>query len=359
MARDLASRRTLRSRNLLSKPTPVKTLAILAVAMENAVNIHFQHHFDGVFDMHESLRIHGYTSVMSQTEHCEPPANENPTCQDLLAASDPWHWLTNAPDREIPLLTSVLLIAKDEYPSLDLPACLARFEAWQVQLASRLAPGGEVVDSLRALNHFLFEELGFSGNFMDFYDPRNSFLNDVFERKLGIPISLSVLYVALGRSLGMAVEGVSFPGHFLVSVAIEGGVIVIDPFQRGKSIGSHELKLRARAAGAGDDFEESHLASLLAPATHRGILVRMLYNLKASFLERKDTLRALRICHRLVQLTGSDFERRDRGMLYLEMGAGAAASADLRHYLNENPKADDADAVQAALVQAQLLPRGG
>jgi regulator of sirC expression with transglutaminase-like and TPR domain len=294
---------------------------------------------------------------MRQTDLSEPPTQENPSCQIVLQASDPWHWLTNAPDREIPLLTSVLLIAKDEYPGLDVPACLARFDAWQVLLSSRLEPGAEIVDSLRKLNHFMFEELGFSGNFMDYYDPRNSFLNDVFERKLGIPISLSVLYVALGRSLGMPVDGVSFPGHFLVSVAIDGGVIVIDPFQRGKSIGSHELKLRARAAGVGDEFEESQLFELLAPATNRAMLVRMLYNLKASFLERKDTLRALRICHRLVQLTGSDLERRDRGMLYLEMGAGAAASADLRHYLDENPKAEDAEAVQAAMVSAQLLPR--
>ena len=348
----------LRSEHGLSKPTRGKTPTIPPAWRENALNIHFQRYFFDIFGMHCNARIYGYTSTMSPTDLSEPPANDNPTCQVLLAASDPWHWLTHAPDREIPLLTSVLLIAKDEYPSLDLPACLARFDSWQAQLQSRLVPGGEVVDSLRALNHFLFEELGFSGNFMDFYDPRNSFLNDVFERKLGIPISLSVLYVALGRSLGMAVEGVSFPGHFLVSVAIEGGVIVIDPFQRGKSIGKNELKLRARAAGASDEFEESQLAHWLAPTTHRGILVRMLYNLKASFLERKDTLRALRICHRLVQLTGSDLERRDRGMLYLEMGAGAAASSDLRHYLNENPKAIDADAVQAALVQAQMLPRG-
>jgi regulator of sirC expression with transglutaminase-like and TPR domain len=277
----------------------------------------------------------------------------------LLQRQDPWDWLATAQDDDIPLLAAVLLIAKDEYPTLDVDAYMQRFIDWQSQLAARLGPDFDVIEALKQLNYFLFEELGFSGNVMDFYDPRNSFLNDVIERKLGIPISLAVLYVEFGRSVGVKAQGVSFPGHFLVRVPVKDGVIVIDPFHRGKSIGSHELQLRARRAGAGDDVDERSLFELLAPASHRAILIRMLHNLKGAYLERKDTVRALRVCHRLVQLNSDEpSERRDRGLLYLEMGAGNAASADLRAYLEHAADASDVDQVQDALVRAQLLPRG-
>ena len=254
--------------------------------------------------------------------YVKPPAH-------IFVQPDPWRWLCEAQDDQISLLDASLLIAMDEYPTLDVAAVRSQFA--QLAQAADIAADGqsEPLARLKSLNHFLFETQGFTGNFLDYYNPRNSYLNDVLERKLGIPISLAVIYIELGRSLGVDLSGVSFPGHFLVRVPVEGGLIIIDPFNRGKSIG----------------------------ADNKTVLIRMLNNLKSLYRGEKDSVRALRVVHRLVQMTGSVYERRDRGLLYIELGAHYAAHADLSAYLAAHPNASDAADVRIALVAAQSGPK--
>ena len=275
----------------------------------------------------------------------------------IFVQPDPWRWLCEAQDEEISLLDASLLIAMDEYPTLDVAAVRSQFA--ELAQAADLAAGGhsEPLARLKSLNHFLFETHGFTGNFLDYYNPRNSYLNDVLERKTGIPISLAVIYIELGRSLGVDLSGVSFPGHFLVRVPVEGGLIIIDPFNRGKSIGADELKFRASGSGEIEAPSQDELFQMLTPCDNKTVLIRMLNNLKSLYRGEKDSVRALRVVHRLVQMTDSLYERRDRGLLYIEVGAYYAARADLAAYLAAHPNAADAVDVRLALVAAQSGPK--
>jgi regulator of sirC expression with transglutaminase-like and TPR domain len=285
------------------------------------------------------------------------PASDQAFGLALLNHADPWHWLAQADDADIPLFEASILIALDEYPSLDVQAVRAKFDALVAQASDLASHVQQPLDRLKSLNQFLFDTQGFSGNFLDYYNPRNSYLNDVLDRKLGIPISLAVLYVEIGRSLGVDLAGVSFPGHFLVRLPVDGGLIIIDPFNRGKSIGSAELKYRASSNGGHEELSEDELFQLLAPCENKAVLVRMLYNLKTLYQNSNDHERALRVVHRLVQLTNAPQERRDRGMLYLAIGALHAARVDLAAYLASHPNASDEHEVRIALMQAQQGPR--
>lgn len=271
----------------------------------------------------------------------------------LGTRNDPWGWLRQSDPAELPLFEAGLLMACDAYPDLDPERYLHRFDAHVETLQADAVTAASAIDGLRLLNRYLFEQQGFSGNFLDYYDPRNSYLHEVLDRKLGIPISLSVLYMELGQRLGLKLEGVSFPGHFLVRLPVDGGLIVLDPFHGGKSVGAEELKLRARNVLGQESLTDADLRGLLGPAERRDVLVRMLGNLKGIYSQRDEPERALTVCDRLVQLTGDIGERRDRGFLYQAVGAHAAAAVDLEAYLKARTRADDADAVRAALIDAR------
>src|SRR4029079_14604952 len=153
-----------------------------------------------------------------------------------------WERLAARAD-ETGLAEGALLIAAEEYDNLDVGDYLRRVDAMGTTLRQRPREDISTSDALVALNRYVFEELGFSGNADDYYDPRNSYLNDVIDRKLGIPITLSVVYMEVGRRVGLPLEGVSFPGHFLVRVQVRGGVLVLDPFAGG--LPQSEADLRA------------------------------------------------------------------------------------------------------------------
>jgi regulator of sirC expression with transglutaminase-like and TPR domain len=271
----------------------------------------------------------------------------------LGTRNDPWGWLRQADPAALPLFEAGLLMACDAYPDLDPERYLHRFDAHVKTLQADAVTAASAIDGLRLLNRYLFEQQGFSGNFLDYYDPRNSYLHEVLDRKLGIPISLSVLYMELGQRLGLKLEGVSFPGHFLVRLPVDGGLIVLDPFHGGKSVGAEELKLRARNVLGQESLSDADLRGLLGPAERRDVLVRMLGNLKGIYSQRQEPERALTVCDRLVQLTGNIEEQRDRGLLYQAVGAHAAAVRDLEAYLKARSRAGDADAVRAALIDAR------
>src|SRR4051812_26816935 len=136
-------------------------------------------------------------------------------------------------DARIDLARACLMIAQDAYPELDLERYLGEIERMALRLRSRLPQANGAEERIVALNEFLFGELGFRGNAGDYYDPRNSYLNEVIERRTGIPITLAVLYMELGRRIGLPLQGVSFPGHFLVRLRLRGGTLVLDPFAGG------------------------------------------------------------------------------------------------------------------------------
>jgi len=262
-----------------------------------------------------------------------------------------WLHLRSARDEEIPLFASALLIAKDEYPLL----ADADYETRLRQHARRLR---KIVDrddapaaQLRSLNNFLFEELGFSGDDQDYYDPRNSYLNEVLDRRLGNPISLAVIQMEFARRLGVPLQGISFPGHFLVRLPLDEGIVVLDPYQKGRSLDAAELRKRARAHTDSHDIDDSRLARMLEPASHRAILTRMLRNLKGVYVEREQWDKALRCCDRLLTLDAHQpTEYRDRGRCYLELGHARAAREDWRRYLALMPQAEDADTVTLQLA---------
>jgi len=264
---------------------------------------------------------------------------------------NPWAVLRNANDADIPLFATALLIAKDEYPELDSSAYESRIQAYSRSLDKFVRSAESEAAQLRSINNFLFDELGFSGDDKNYYDPRNSYLNDVLDRRLGNPISLAVVQIELAQRLGVPLQGISFPGHFLVRLPLEEGIVVLDPYQKGRSLDAAELRQRARAHTDSHEIDDTRLARMLEPASHRAILTRMLRNLKGLYMDGKQWDKALRCCDRLLTIDShQSAEYRDRGHCYFELGHVRAAREDLRRYLALMPQADDADTIELQLA---------
>ena len=250
------------------------------------------------------------------------------------------------PDQCINLAEAALVIAQEEYPGLDLAAYLQRLDELAASVRADVRPGLAPAEQIARLNHFLFVESGFSGNNDDYYDPRNSFLNDVLDRRTGIPITLSVVYSEVAQRLDLPVYGVSFPGHFLVKYVGE-QEIIIDAFF-GTVIGTDECAQRLRGIyGDGARLDRG----LLRPATAREILARMLSNLKQVYVQQNDFVRALACVDRIL-LVAPDTPRelRDRGILYQRLECYTAALQDFERYLRLAP--DD----EAAHLIRDLMP---
>jgi regulator of sirC expression with transglutaminase-like and TPR domain len=264
-----------------------------------------------------------------------------------------WPALSSLDDDALPLLATALLIARDEYPHID-PG------QYDALLQSHVEDVSEEIDSLeswplkiQAINRHLFEELGYAGNTDEYYDPRNSYLNEVFDRRLGNPISLALVQMEVARRLGVPLDGVSFPGHFLVRLPVDDGVLVMDPFNRGRPLDVDELRDRASPHLGGEAPDDSALARILDPASHRAMLARMLRNLHGVYAEGGDWERAARSADRILRLTPDNTEAlRDRGLAYLHMGHHHGARQDLERYLRKNPDAPDASTLHARLVDA-------
>ena len=268
-----------------------------------------------------------------------------------------WRRIAGMRDEDVSLAEGALWIAASEYPGLAIDDYLACLHDMAAKLRGRLRADIATAEKLMALNHYLFDELGFSGNSDDFYDPRNSFLNEVIERRVGIPITLGVIYIEIGRRIGLGLHGVSFPGHFLVKCALRDGVVVLDPYSRGVSLDADELQQRLRAAGSPGDVDGAILAHLLGAASNKEVLGRMLRNLKGIYVERADWLRALSASERVIALLPDDAgeEYRDRASIYLKLECIRAALGDFNTYLRQCPGAADAETVAAQI--AELVPR--
>ena len=258
----------------------------------------------------------------------------------------------SGPDDDINLAEAALLIARQEYPYLDIDFYLTRIDEMAGEISTRLGAEASALDIIQTINHFLFKEEGYAGNIDNYMDPRNSFLNDVIDRKLGIPISLSVLYIEVGHRLGIPFQGVSFPGHFLVKLNVEMGGIIIDPFFSGVSLSQEDLESRMVAFDTEDKWTGSTpLPKFLDTAGNREILARMLRNLKAIYMKSGDYSKALNTAEQLLLVMPDDVnEIRDRGRFYQELECFRAAAADYQTYLHRVPNADDAVDVRARLI---------
>ncbi|KGQ18296.1 hypothetical protein LF41_1651 [Lysobacter dokdonensis DS-58] len=263
-----------------------------------------------------------------------------------------WNELAGSDDRTLPLLGTALLIARDEYPQLDADHCDAQIQAHVDHLRAQVEALEPWPQKMAAINRHLFEEVGYAGDSEHYYDPRNSYLNEVFARRLGNPISLALVQIEVARRLGVPLDGVSFPGHFLVRLPVDDGVLVMDPFNRGRPLDEDELRQRARPHLNGETPDDRALFQILNPATHRAILMRVLRNLHGVYAERDDWERAARSADRILRLSSDNGDAlRDRGLAYLKMGYKQGARTDLARYLQLNPEAQDAGPLRERLVE--------
>ncbi len=262
-----------------------------------------------------------------------------------------WDTLASLDDDHLPLLGTALLIARDEYPQLDPQHYDSLLQAHAEALRSDIEAIASWPLKMQAINQYLFGQLGYGGDHDEYYDPRNSYLNQVFERRLGNPISLAVVQMEVSRRLGMPLDGVSFPGHFLVRLPMDDGVLVMDPFNRGRPLDEDELRARARPHLGGAVPDDEALLRILNPASHRAMLMRMLRNLQGVYVDSDDWERAVRCADRILKLAPNNAEAlRDRGLCYLKLGHRHGALQDLRRYLQLHPHAADARALHERMV---------
>ena len=259
--------------------------------------------------------------------------------------------IVSGPDEAISLAEAALLIAGHEYPDLPVSSYLSRMEELAHMLSMRIGEGAGALERIAELNQFLFGDLGFAPNSDNYYDPRNSFLNEVLERRTGIPITLSVIYIELGRKIGLPLHGVSFPGHFLVKCAVPDGAVVLDPYSGGISLGLQDLQKRLREVRGGE-VSRAVVAELLVSASNKEIIVRLLRNLKAIYLRERDLDKALPIMDWIVAMVPQEAaELRDRGMIYQELECPRAALADFEAYLERSPEWEDAGEIRDRIVE--------
>jgi regulator of sirC expression with transglutaminase-like and TPR domain len=250
------------------------------------------------------------------------------------------------------LAPAALLIARVEYPRLDVSRYLDELDRLGDAARSRIESAGRPTGArgrLECLNHFIFEEQGFTGNQTSFDDPRNSFLNDVLDRRTGIPITLGAVYLEIGRRALVPIQGVNFPGHFLLRADAERGPLVVDPFNGGAFLGEAECRaLLARHVGEDAVFDPT----MLAPATKRQILLRMLGNLKRAYVRMRSFRHARDVSELLVGLDpGSLLDIRDRGLLAYHLDDFPAALRDLSTYLAQAPRDEEDETSRKELEQ--------
>lgn len=263
-----------------------------------------------------------------------------------------WDALSTLDDAAVPLLGSALLIARDEYPDLDAARYEQLLQAHADHLRNEVESTPQPPLKMAAINRHLFDELGYAGDHDEYYDPRNSYLNEVFERRRGNPISLALVQMEVARRLGVSLDGVSFPGHFLVRLPVDDGLLVMDPFNGGRPLGVDELRERARPHLGGQVPDDGMLLKILDPAPHRAILVRILRNLHRSYAECEQWERAARSADRILRLAPDQADAlRDRALAYLALGHEAGAADDLARYLQRAPQADDAEALRERLIE--------
>jgi regulator of sirC expression with transglutaminase-like and TPR domain len=258
-------------------------------------------------------------------------------------------------DEEIDLLRAALTIARTEYPGLDIESYVARVDRFARQAEARITEVGDVRETITALNHVLFAEAGLRGNREDYYDPRNSFVNDVLDRGLGLPITLALIYMEMGRRLGFPLFGVGMPGHFLLKhYDVDGRETLIDCFNGGDILSAQDCQRRL------DEIYDGQMTlrpEFLFAVSRRQILTRILNNLKSVYLSARKLRKVLPLVDLiLVIYPRSPEDVKQRALLRYNLGENKGAAEDLDEYLKMSPDASDADEIrQTALSIRRML----
>ncbi|HJQ68350.1 MAG TPA: transglutaminase-like domain-containing protein [Blastocatellia bacterium] len=260
--------------------------------------------------------------------------------------------IVSGDDEQIDLAEAALLIAAEEYPAVDMNIYIERLDLIANSVRDRVRDDVDPELVISALNFTLFDELGFRGNQESYYDPRNSFLNQVIDRRIGIPITLTVVYMEVARRIGFAVYGVGLPSHFIAGHSGEAGEVYIDPFNQGRVLGRAGVeKMFSELGGGAVELKEEHLA----PVRKKQIITRMLSNLLNIYLgnysgagERyTDYARALRVMERVILINPSSAAHvRDYGLLLAANGKMKEAIEELERYIARAPDAADAESIR-------------
>lgn len=250
---------------------------------------------------------------------------------DAIKARESFSELAALSEDGFPLDRAALTLALDEYPEIDLSAYLRKLDTLAARTEVLIGIDRSPANVIEGLNEVLFVQEGLRGNAEDYYDPRNSYLNEVLDRRLGIPISLSVIYIEVARRIGFPVSGVGFPGHFLVKHSSGSRDTVIDAFNFGRILTIRDCQeLLDRVYNGTVQMNPS----LLQPMEKRAIITRMLYNLKGIYTQKEQHGKALSTIEKILMLNpATPSELRDRGLLYMQTSLFAKALADLQYYL--------------------------
>ena len=248
-------------------------------------------------------------------------------------------------DEKIDLVAAALEIAHNEYPELEAATYVKRIEELAGRVRARLEKPGDAGESIAALNAVLFTEEGFSGNADDYYDPRNSFLNDVLDRRLGIPITLALVYMEVARRIGLPLFGVGMPGHFLLKhYEVDGREVLIDAFHRGSILTAQDCQQRLDQIYAG---QLPLQPEFLVAVSRRQMLTRMLNNLRSIYMAGRNIRKALPVVDMILAIyPRSPEDVRQRALLRYQLGHLRGAVEDLDDYLKMSPEASDADEVR-------------
>lgn len=263
--------------------------------------------------------------------------------------------LVQAPEPVLDLARAALLIAAESDPQVDVDAGVRQFDDWAETLRARIEPEWNNLQKLARLRSFLFEELGFRGDREDYFSPSNSLLHEVVQRRRGIPLTLAIIMMELGWRIGMPLEGVGFPGHFLVRLTGEPGDLLLDPYKRGMSVHEEDCRKMLETITRGSvEFSPE----LLVSVGKRQMIVRLLHNLKAAYVRRGDDAQALAAVERLLVLNPDDLDQlRDRGLLQFRLQRFAPALESLNRYLElAGESADRAEIEQHVQALRQHLP---
>ncbi len=247
------------------------------------------------------------------------------------------------------LFEATLAIAWAEYPRIDLAIYRERLAQFTAELKNLLAETSYPMKQVQIINQYLFGQQKFQGNKIDYYDPRNSLITDVIDGRLGIPISLSVLYLILSDRLGIPFDGINFPGHFLIRPRSPELEILVDPFYGGEILFIQDCAQRlSQIYGKHITLQPEYLQ----PIGVRSILQRMLMNLKVIYLQQRQYVKALRIVQWiLILVPDAILQIKDRGLLCYQLGYLVEAKADLEQYVQIFPSANDVSTIKRIIQQ--------
>ena len=265
--------------------------------------------------------------------------------EETLRSQNVFCELASLDETVFPLDRAALAIGLEEYPALNIDSYLRRLDTMAARIEVLAGRDRSANTLLDCLNEVLFAQEALRGNTEDYYDPRNSYLNEVLDRKQGIPISLSVIYIEVARRVDLHLQGVGFPGHFVVKCGVKDREILIDPFSNGRVLNIEDCQeMLDRIYGGSVSVQPSYLQ----PMTKKSIITRTLFNLKGIYYQREEHYKALSVVDRILMLNpGILSEIRDRGLLYMQTSLFSKALADLNYYMEHASSPEDSSYIEA------------